>query len=120
VKHLAILLPLWLALAVGEPSLVHQCPMHAGGHAPAQRSAGQGEHAHHGAPSTPEQRHPQSCNCITGCVGAAAIVVADAVVVPVARVVPLAPMTPTTSLFVAQRAAHPPLPYPNGPPALVG
>lgn len=68
-RMLRALLAVWFVLTVGEPSVVHICPMHSSaaaelaaghhaGHSTSHHSHSAGQHAHH-------------CTCISCCVGSA-------------------------------------------------
>jgi hypothetical protein len=121
VTRLALLFPLWLTLAVGEPSLVHQCPMHGGTsatEASTSAHAVHGGHAHHTAPQQSGKQTRHSCSCISECANSLAVVVATPATVPLAHVVPTTHVEIATSLFQDRREAHTPLPFANGPPAL--
>lgn len=114
----ALLLPLWLVLAIGEPSLVHSCPMH--GAAGLQHGSGDPHAAHAGhAPvdSRPEAPPPtHNCSCIGTCTMGAGAVVPPVAVALVAGVSFVEPLSPATRVQHARYEADRLLPYPNGPP----
>jgi hypothetical protein len=95
-RVLRALLAVWFVLTVGEPSVVHICPMHAsaaaeladGPFGTAQAAPGRadaadhasGHHAGHGAlhHSHAPGHHAHHCTCISSCVGSASLVLAPA------------------------------------------
>jgi len=87
------LLAVWFVLSVGEPSVVHICPMHASAAAELAEAGmvdvamghGAGEMAHHAAhhaghglstDSHSTGQHQHHCTCISCCVGSATSVLA--------------------------------------------
>jgi hypothetical protein len=100
--------------AIGEPNLVHRCPMHdtAGAH------DAHGEHAAHGQHgSQPAPHSHQCCSCIGACTTAAGAVVPTVALVPTAIVSLADPAAPATQVQFARFEAQRVLPYANGPPA---
>ena len=114
-KQLVLLLPLWLALAVGEPSLVHPCPMH-GALVQATSGGEHGAHQHHGAVPGQNQDSRHECSCIDGCAASATAFVAAPAEVPLATIALREPRTLPASDFRARFISARVLPYPNGPP----
>ncbi|HEU4995100.1 MAG TPA: hypothetical protein VFT29_09770 [Gemmatimonadaceae bacterium] len=118
-KRLALFLPLWLVCAVGEPSLVHQCPMHSMGGAGARQEAPAG-HAGHSteAPAAPHSHG--HCSCIGSCTTATGAVVPQVASAPAASIVLAEPLVPAPLHQSARAEAYRLLPYANGPPAIGG
>jgi hypothetical protein len=123
VLRFALLLPLWLVFAVGEPSLVHSCPTHGGaagaGVAVAEHS-GHGEahaphHASHSHGGAPQGKH--YCTCIGCCTIAGGAVLPHTSVVSIGAVIVGQSALPNAPSRVSHRDAHLLLPYANGPPA---
>lgn len=83
-RALSACLTVWFALVMVEPSPLHSCPMHSGGHAAidaatATSAAGHGAHgvaAEHSAgravPETPAQPRGHVCTCLGDCSGSVA------------------------------------------------
>jgi hypothetical protein len=118
--RLWLLLPLWLALAVGEQSIVHLCPTHA----PAPASVQQEDHsAHgdHGSPAPDDAGHgDHACSCIDSCAIAAVAAIPEE---PGVEAAPLVAFVAPAAAFaggVASAHAQLRLPFPNGPPAIAG
>jgi hypothetical protein len=127
-RPLNALFALWFAMVLGDPGVLHACPMH-GGHgathsAAAASPAAHGEHSAHAmsaAEAAPEAGHhgdtPAPCTCVGHCCAAPAVAPvspAAAVAVPeaVAEVrrplaAPSSDPTPSPDLR---------LPFANGPP----
>ena len=132
-RPVAALFALWFALVLGDPGLLHSCPMH-GGHALAgtaasagmpHHSAGNAEHAamdhttSQQATSHDASHHGSSgpCTCVGSCCVAPAIaplpgVPAMHVPATVAHVEPAA----RVAFVVAPAAPDTRLPFANGPP----
>ena len=119
VKRLALLLPVWLALAVGEPSVVHQCPMHGGSAMAMAEHGGHAGHSHHAPAQSGKQTH-HTCSCISECANSAALVVAQTPTILWPNVLPAIRIAVASPLVPARRDAHTPLPFANGPPARIG
>jgi hypothetical protein len=129
-RPLNALFALWFALVLGDPGVLHSCPMH-GGHGSAHAGSVaatptlHGAHAAHAAPAAdagaPEAAHhgdtPAPCTCVGHCCAAPAV----------------APVSPVAVLAVPEAVAdvrHPVstpsrdapaspdlrLPFANGPP----
>jgi hypothetical protein len=130
------LFALWFAIVLGDPGMLHACPMH-GGHgaqgaqqaaAPAPGHDMAGMHGHHMAPPTTQGSHqgsqhqapaPGPCTCVGHCCAA-----------PVPAPLPIVATLPIPA--VVAEARHPlaapsspapaapdvRLPFANGPPAL--
>lgn len=124
VKTLALLLPLWLALATGETSVVHACPTHGGvasvtgGEQHAGLHGGMhGAHAPRQAPAAPEHTHG-GCSCVGACVTGNVMLAPDA---PGIASIPIrSPSTTPSVVWQAERATTSRLlPFANGPPVRV-
>lgn len=80
----AVVIGLWFALFIGEPSLVSPCAMHgafaSNGSAPASASHGGHQAAsvdrHHVAPTDAPAPEQHKCSCIGSCTAGAAAIVA--------------------------------------------
>ena len=112
------LFALWFALVLGDPGVLHSCPMH-GGHGGHSAVAGHQAHAaaHHAAAGehTPQQSGP--CTCVGSCCAAAVaapITVAESFVAApfVAQPHVVVPWRET----VLARSPDLRLPFPNAPP----
>jgi len=129
-RPVAALFALWFAFVIGDPGLLHACPMH-GGHGAAHAStASHGAHdmaAMHGGNVTPgadashdaPSHHGSStqCSCVGMCCAATAVAAVPTVVamhVPavVARTEPVL----RDALEPASAAPDTRLPFANGPP----
>jgi hypothetical protein len=129
-RPLNALFALWFALVLGDPGVLHSCPMH-GGHgaahsaATATAPATPAGHAAHGAPAAehaaadaaPHHDAPVTCSCVGHCCAASAVaplpqVTALHVPEPVAE--PRHPLAAPAS--VAPTAPDLRLPFANGPP----
>ena len=120
---------LWVALVLGEPSLVHSCPVHGGGAAAVGQHgdmAGMAGHAAatHGAPASNRdggQRHHHACTCPGDCTstgtGPAALLPSPDVTVDAAERLVVAAAAPTAESRRARPAPPHALPFANGPPA---
>jgi len=124
--RLALLLPLWLVFAIGEPSLVHQCPMHdvasTQGTAidPHATHAEHAEHAEHAPADRPAPHSHQCCSCIGACTAASSVVAPRPAAIPAALIALGEPLAPATVVQSVRVEAHRVLPYANGPPAQRG
>jgi hypothetical protein len=104
-RPLNALFALWFAMVLGDPGVLHSCPMH-GGHgaahsAPAAAAAGHGEHAAHAAHAvpaadagSPDATHhgdtPAPCSCVGHCCAAPAV----------------APVSPATTVAIPDAVAR--------------
>jgi len=125
-RVLRALLAVWFVLSVGEPSVVHICPMHASaaaelaadGHGePAHHAAG--HHAEHGASSHSHStgQHQHHCTCINCCVGSAAsALAASSVQLQTPHVVAVVAQLPSRDGVRALEAPPHLLPPSTGPP----
>lgn len=134
-RPFAALFALWFAIVLGDPGLLHSCPMH-GGHGAAHATASSATSGHHMAAmhgthsdasagvashaAVPDASHHGStgpCTCIGQCCAMSAVAslpVASDMHVPatVSRVEP-----PTLVAFgIAPAAPDTRLPFANGPP----
>ena len=127
-RPLAALFALWFAFVLGDPGLLHRCPMHGGhGMASATASAG-GEHhmAAHGehasashAPSHDASRHDKTgpCTCVGQCcVAATAATLPTVAAAYVPATVSRAEPSLLVAFVVAPAAPDTRLPFANGPP----
>jgi hypothetical protein len=126
-RPVAALFALWFAFVLGDPGLLHACPMH-GGHGAAHASAAASHdmaamHGEHGAPGSTTSHEGSShhgntqCTCVGMCCAAPAVatlptVVAMHVPVTVARTEPVL----RVALQPASAAPDTRLPFANGPP----
>jgi len=135
-RPLAALFALWFAFIVGDPGLLHACPMHGGhGVASATATAGAGRHSatHAGHASmdhaaTPDASQHTSqhtshhggtglCTCVGQCCVAANVAPLPTVsAMHVPTVVSRAEPTLRVAFVVAPAAPDTRLPFPNGPP----
>jgi len=128
-RPLNAIFALWFAIVLGDPGVLHSCPMHGGhgaAHAPAAAAASAGHegHAAHGvaAESAPahggqHQDTPAPCTCVGHCCAAPAVA-------PLPKVAPL--LVPAAVAEVRHPMAAPSsdapaspdtrLPFANGPP----
>lgn len=126
IRPLSALFALWFAFVIGDPGLLHACPMH-GGDAMAHSAASAGGaqhmmHAAHGAAghvSHDASHHGKSapCTCVGQCCVASAVaplptVAALVVPVTVARAEPAL----LVAFVAAPAAPDTRLPFANGPP----
>jgi hypothetical protein len=135
-RPLAALFALWFAFVVGDPGLLHSCPMH-GGHAMASASAGvehaattqtghaamghamSHEAAPHQATSHDASHHGSSgqCTCMGQCCVATAVAPLPAVAaLHVPAAIALAEPAQRVAFVVAPAAPDTRLPFANGPP----
>ena len=98
-RALATLIAIWLPLIVGEPGVVHPCPMH-GAHPPIATSERSAPQAHHAVSTrgrsdggAPPSHDHHGCTCVGSCTS-------------IAGAVP-APDAPTISVIEAGYAARP-------------
>ena len=123
-RLLGAFLALWLALAMGEPSVAHVCPMHGGlaAAAPGMMEAGHGAgtmEAHHGHDERAPTSHHDGCSCLGDCAGGAG----GPMTLPTRLAVVPAAVVRHLERADAQRVAVPrarvehALPFANGPPA---
>lgn len=128
------LFALWFAVVLGDPGLLHSCPMHGGhGGAHAAASAGnaqheRGAHAMHGVASTGAMQHDAQqgaphhdktgpCTCVGQCCAISAVAsvpVVSAMHVPTAIARAGQPLV--VALGHAPAAPDTRLPFANGPP----
>lgn len=106
-RILRALLAVWFVLSVGEPSVVHFCPMHASAAAElASMGLGEashhaaGHHTHHGmageSRSPDHHQHQHHCTCIDCCVASASsALAASAVQMEAPRVVVIVAPSPS-------------------------
>jgi hypothetical protein len=130
-RPLNALFALWFAAVLGDPGVLHACPMHGGhggaGHSAAAATAPAGHmgHAMHGAPAaehvtseaTPHQDVPAPCTCVGHCCAtpaAAPVPVVAAVHVPQAVAEVRHPLAAPSSDVPSSPALR--LPFANGPP----
>ena len=127
-RPLAALFALWFAVVLGDPGLLHSCPMH-GGHGVASATAsadaghrmvGHGEHASmdHGA-SHDASQHGKSgpCTCVGQCCVAPAVApLPAAAAMHVPATVSRAEPALLVAFVVAPAAPDTRLPFANGPP----
>jgi len=117
-RILSALFAAWLALVMGEASVVHHhCPMH-DGPAPAAASGEMGGHAGHGGGGAPNGGH-HACTCIGACNASSAVTLTRPAELPMPDVVVFAasaPERPTDSAPTARADFS--LPFANGPPVL--
>src|SRR5689334_11664020 len=76
----AVVIGLWFALFIGEPSLVSPCAMHGAfaAQTAAHMSASHASHAgHHSAPADSPAPEKHTCSCIGSCTAGAAAIVAE-------------------------------------------
>ena len=131
-RALRALLAVWFVLSVGEPSVVHFCPMHASAAAELayarmspfamQRDAAHGaagHHAQHGASSHSQSsgQHQHHCTCIDCCIASASsALVATGVELPTTPVVAVLERLPSSNGLPALEAPPHLLPPSTGPP----
>jgi hypothetical protein len=120
----ALLLALWFAAIVGDPALLHQCPMHGG--TPGSHAAGAGgahgaSHGAHaadaGAPADEAPPAGHQCSCLGDCSGPTVVALsASTPMAWLAGVVDIEPSldAPARDLPVAADYLTP---FANGPPA---
>jgi hypothetical protein len=129
------LFALWFAIVLGDPGVLHACPMHGGAHgaghsaAAGHTAAGPDGHAAHGAAmagvaeeSAPQTAHhgdtPAPCTCVGHCCAAPAAaplpLLATVLVVETAAEVRRPPVAPVDEPPAAPALR---LPFANGPPA---
>ena len=131
-RSLATFLAVWFPLVIGEPGVLHPCPMHGAGaaHATMHHAGMQDAAMHHGAmhdgamhdapsgaPAAPHHDH-SGCTCITCCsVSVAGLLAPDVPASTIDVVVRsvIAALPPATQL--PQSSATHVRPYPTGPPA---
>ena len=127
-RPLAALFALWFAFILGDPGLLHACPMHGGhGVASATASAGaehhmaaHGEHASASHDASPDASHhgkTAPCTCVGLCCIAPALASLPAVAalhVPVT--ISRAEPAQLVAFVVAPAAPDLRLPFANGPP----
>lgn len=123
-RSLATLLAVWFPLMVGEPGVLHLCPMHGG--SPVASAPQPAAHAHHGAAASTELTSKQGsrqghdhhhCTCIASCTSTATAVPAPdppAVVVVEAAYATKSALPNVGSL--ARPAPEYSRPYTTGPP----
>ena len=115
-KRLAILLPIWLVFAIGEPSMVHRCPTHdVAGMLPPAAASHHGAHGSSSPAPTPHSTH--GCSCLGACTIVPVAVAPRATLTPSALVVTFEVTIPAARLLDARCDAYRALPYANGPPA---
>jgi hypothetical protein len=130
-RPLNALFALWFAIVLGDPGVLHACPMHGGGHgaghaatAPAAPTGHEG-HAMHGAPAaeqtapgaTQQSDTPAPCTCVGSCSAASTatpVPVVAAVHVPEAVAEVRRPLAAPSVDAPASPALR--LPFANGPP----
>ncbi|MGH7637270.1 MAG: hypothetical protein ACREOK_06420 [Gemmatimonadaceae bacterium] len=115
-RLLALLLPFWLALTMGEHSVVHQCPTHSATTAAPTPH----EHAGHheaGAPQQDSGHGDHACMCIGACTTASSIAVlgASCDVLP-ATVVATADVAPPDVRDAGLASSQLRIPFANAPP----
>ncbi|MEP7002330.1 MAG: hypothetical protein ABI969_17710 [bacterium] len=117
-RPFSALFALWFAVVLGDPGVLHSCPMH-GAHAMA--SGGHASHAaaahHQSHDSAPTKNSSGDCSCVGQCCAAAAVaslpaVASFAVPAHVARPSAL-PEYPRDDI---PSSPHVRLPFANGPP----
>jgi hypothetical protein len=129
-RPFSVLFALWFAVVLGDPGVLHSCPMHGAGHGVAtshhmahashhDEVAHGATHAEHGSPAGDGHHAPGPCTCVGHCCAAPAVAplaVAPAVYVPVEvlaehRALQSAPSVPRAAPTIR-------LPFANGPPAV--
>ena len=123
-RPVAALFALWFALVLGDPGLLHSCPMH-GGHGSAHATASAGNehgmtaHGEHGASHHGSHGKTGPCTCVGQCCAAPALASLPTVA---ALVVPatIALAEPTLHVALEPAAVSPTLrlPFANGPPTI--
>src|SRR5437867_6761548 len=124
-RPLAILMALWLSLTLGEPGVVHFCPMHGGGAGARAVGHGVGHDATTHAATQQHRAPPGHGHAGCTCLGACSVTGFGPVLPSVAAPVPVAPISVPTAAPPAERAGRRPspdrlLPFANGPPATAG
>ena len=124
-RPLAALFALWFAFVLGDPGLVHSCPMH-GGHGVAasasmvHHSAASAEHAamdHATSHDASHHGHSGLCTCVGSCCAAAAVAPLPGVpALHVPAAVAHAEPAVRVAFVVAPAAPDTRLPFANGPP----
>lgn len=109
---------LWFALVLGDPGVLHSCPMH-GSHAGHSAVTGHEPHAasHHAAAGEHGSQHQAPCTCVGSCCASAVAVphvVAESLVVIADVEQPQ--LVVAWRQVVLPRAPDVRLPFPNGPP----
>lgn len=96
IRAFAVVFGVWFAVALGEPAVLHACPMHGAAHV--HHDASHGATAHHAggdhSSSSLPGSHHSGCTCIGLCCAAAV------------TVVPIAPV----ALLVAESTVRAPAP----------
>jgi hypothetical protein len=127
-RPLAALFALWFAFVLGDPGLLHSCPMH-GGHGMAgmaasagmqHHSAGNAEHASMDHATSHDASHHGSsglCTCVGSCCVAPAVApLPNVPALHVPAAVAHAEPVERVAFVVAPAAPDTRLPFANGPP----
>lgn len=128
-RPFSVLFALWFAAVLGDPGVLHSCPMHGGHRAAVTQDAAHATHDGHAARGDAPARHgssdgeshhtPGPCTCVGHCCAAPAVAplsVTPAVYVPVEV---LAERDSLQSAPIVPCAAPTRrLPFANGPPAV--
>lgn len=129
-RPFSVLFALWFAAVLGDPGVLHSCPMHGAGHgavasqhaahATHEASAAQATmHAEHGSPDGNSHHAPGPCTCVGHCCAASIVAplsVATALYVPVEVLAEHDPLQSVPS--VPRDAPTLRLPFAIGPPAV--
>lgn len=125
VRRFWLVLPLWLALTMGEHSIVHQCPTHGALPVASENTQPQAHHAGHDAagaahdPAPVESEHAShACMCIGACSIGAGAALSSAPEVPVATILHGSATPFIATPVVGRTYAQLRIPYPIGPPRL--
>jgi hypothetical protein len=116
------LFAVWFATVLGDPGVLHACPMH-GGHGAAHAPVPAAEHQHggaasgHGSESMPVPDASAPCTCVGHCAAApAALPLPVPATVQVAEVVAQVRRRPAPPGHDAPASPALRLPFANGPP----
>jgi hypothetical protein len=72
-RPFSALFALWFAMVLGDPGVLHSCPMHGGAHAVASAHASHDQAAHHAShESAPDKSSAAQCSCVGHCCAATA------------------------------------------------
>ena len=124
-RPLNAIFALWFAIVLGDPGVLHSCPMHGGHSATHAAASAHAGHAMHGASAAPAsapeaaQHHdaPAPCTCVGHCCAASTVApvpTVSAVHVPEAVAEVQHPLTVPSADAPASPDLR--LPFANGPP----